>query len=102
MNVVSVCAEHIGGGFRNVSEILILAACSCYSVGELLSFFVSLAREVTRKDIVSFAVLMKVEGDGLELHRSAALNEDDVIVLGNVHKLTKKTFCFVVDCIIVL
>ena len=98
MNVSGIGIDILALYLGDIGESVGLGCGNKANVAVLLSFLVSLARELTRNDIVSSSANgEKVEGYCGELSRSSTLKEEDGVVIGNVHKLAQISLCLCDD-----
>ena len=75
---------------RNVREVLVCRTCQCTNITELLSFFICFLRPVTGNDIVCLLGLgQQVNRNHGELQCPAALQEQYIVVIRNVHQISQ-------------
>ena len=89
INIVCIRADRQIAAIRNVRESLILGRSNlvCFSV--LLCFLVCFLCPLTGYNVVSHLIFHKVHWDHGKLLGSAALKEKYLIVIRNIHQLTK-------------
>ena len=91
MKVIGILGEVAARNLRNISKVILLARGNEICVTELLGFLIRLARELTGYYIIANAVFShKIEGNGSKLSARTALKEEHLIIVGNIHYLTKK------------
>ena len=88
--------------FGDVGEFFILGrTCDC-DISVFDSFFVSLFSKVTGNYIIGFAATrQKVERNSFELCRTAALNENNAVIFGDIHQFSEEGDALVVDSFVV-
>ena len=106
--VVCTEVEVICGGIqgqlllgRNPGEVVSLRGCGDLYGAELLCFLHGIACEVAGNSIVSLAGYHQVQWDCGELHGSAALHKQDLIVIRDIHDTAQHILCTVDDIIVV-
>ena len=85
------------GAVRNIGEGLVRRRCNLNDFAVLFSFLSSLLCPLAGDDVCSLAVSHQVHRNLCENQRCAALQENDFIIVRNVHQFTKICFCFVND-----
>ena len=99
VNVIGVLTElkliHVG----DVGEVAIFTRSHTASITEQLSFLERLLRPRTRNDVIGLAVQHQVHGDGGKLLSCTTLQEQYLVVVGDVHKVAKIGFGFLDDAL---
>ena len=94
VNVIGILAEleliHVG----DVGEVTVFARSNTASITKQLSFLERLLRPRTGNDVIGLAVQHQVHGDSGKLLSCATLQEQHLVVVGNVHKVAKIGFSF--------
>ena len=88
-------AHHVG----DVGEVAIFTRSHTASITEQLSFLERLLRPRTRNDVIGLAVQHQVHGDGGKLLSCTTLQEQHLVVVGDVHKVAKIGFGFLDDAL---
>jgi len=89
VDIVGILGNVQVGAVGNIAEILILGGGGHNDLTVLLSLGNGLLGPGTGLYIHSLAVLHQVPGNGGELQGGTALDEQDLVVIGNVHQLTQ-------------
>ena len=97
VNIIRILTDGKIGTIGDVAVIAILAGCNKVDLAVFLCFVICLFGPVAGYDIVSNAVFHKVHGQHCKLKRCTALNEHDLVVIGNVHKVAQILLGFVDD-----
>ena len=99
VNVIGILTElkliHVG----DVGEVAIFTRSHTASITEQLSFLERLLRPRTRNDVIGLAVQHQVHGDGGKLLSCTTLQEQHLVVVGDVHKVAKIGFGFLDDAL---
>ena len=83
----------------NIGEVFVLAACRDVYVAEAGGLFVGFGGEIARQHIIGFVVFAEqVQRNCGKLLACAALNEQNVIIVGHVEQFSQAGLDFVVDC----
>ena len=94
VDIVRVLADHILCYLRYICEVFILRGSSYLHVSEFLGFFGGLLAPRTCEDIVSlFRSGHQVDRYHRELQRSAALQEQYLVVLRDIKKTAQVSLC---------
>ena len=89
IDIVGIFGDVEIGAVGNVCIVLILGGCGNDDLADLLRLGNGLLRPCAGLHIDGLAVLHQVHRDHGELKRCAALNEQDLIVVGNAHQIAK-------------
>ena len=101
MDIICVGTDVFTGDLRNISEVLILGGGDGLDVAVLLCFVECLLGELTGNDVISLAgAVQKVQRNGCELGGSAALQEEDLVVVRDVHQGAELCLCISDNCFI--
>ena len=91
INIVGVLTEHGLVCLGDVGEGLVCGGSDRLCVAVALRLLESLLCPLTGYDVVSLVILVhEVEGNHRELRGAAALKEQNLVVIGNVHYLSEK------------
>ena len=89
VDVVGILGDIQIGAVGNVSVVLVLAGSGDDDLADLLGFRDGLLGPCAGLDVNGLAVLHEVHGDHGELQRRAALNKQDLIVVGDAHEVAQ-------------
>ena len=89
VDVVGVVGNVEIGAVGNVAVVLILGGSGNDDLAVLLGFLDGLAGPCAGVDVDGLAVLHQVPGNRRELEGGAALNEEDLIVVGDPHQVAQ-------------
>ena len=101
VEVVRVGAELIFVERRDAAEVVVLRGGDGLAVAEAAGLLVGLRRKLAGEHVVGLAALRhQVERDHRELRGSAALQEENLIVIGNLHHLAQKLLRALDDAVV--
>ena len=92
IDVIGVIGNVQIGAVGNVEEILVGRGGNNFHLAVPLGLGNGLFAPRTGLHIAGYAVFHQVHGHHGELHRAAALNEQDLIIFGNVHQRSQISF----------
>ena len=75
------------GAVGDVREVLVLAGSQHIDFAELLGFLIGLFRPAAGDDVIGHAVFQQIHGNHGELQGGAALDKEDMIIVGNAHQV---------------
>ena len=99
VDVIGIGAEREAVDVGHVGEVLVLGTGDAAGVAVELGLLEGLLRPVARHDVVGNLVLHEVHGDGRELLRGAALQEQHAVVVGDVHEVADVLLCGLDDAL---
>ena len=100
--IVSVLGDIEVGAVGNVGEGLVCGGSHCNCVAVDLCFLISLLSPLTGDYVSCLLVLHEVHGDSRELLGSAALEEQYLVVIRNVHDVADILLGFLDDGVVCL
>ena len=100
VDIVRIVGDVQIGAIGNVGVVLIGRGGNDLDFADLLGFGNGLLRPSTGLDVASNAVLHQVHGNHGELQGSAALDEEDLVVVRNVHQIAQVLLRLVDDLLI--
>ena len=101
VEVVRIGSEGRLVELRNIGESFVLGGSDNVRVAVASAFLIRFLRPLTGDDIVSLAGLgRKVQRNCRKLGRCAALKEQHLIVIGNVHYFSEKRLCLFDDTVV--
>ena len=89
VDVIGVFGDIQIGAVGNIGIVLVLAGSGDDDLADLLGFRDGLLGPCAGLDVDGLAVLHEVHGDHRELQRCTALNEQDLVVVGNAHEVAQ-------------
>ena len=100
VDVISVLGDVQIGAVGDVVEVLILGRSDDLNFAVLLSLGDSLLGPGAGLNVAADAVLQQVLSNHSELQCAAALDEDNLVVLGNAHQSAQISLCIVDDLLV--
>ena len=95
IDVIGVIGDIQIAAIGYIGVVPVLAGGHYMHIAVLLGFVDGFFAPCTGLDIAGYAVLHQVHGDHSKLERSAALYEQHLVVVGNVHQVTEILLGFV-------
>ena len=97
VNIVCVFPDGKVAAIGQVGVVAILGTGDALNITVFLGFLESLIRPCAGDDVVSHAILHQIHGDHGKLQCCATLDEQNLIVVGDVHQLAQISFSVVVN-----
>ena len=97
VNIVRIFPDGQIGAVGQIREVFVLRGGDANHIPEFLGFLKSFLAPGTGDNVVGDAVFHQIHGQHGKLQGSTALNEQNLVIVGNVHQLPQIRFRFVID-----